>query len=103
MGFEKISLGGGSGGGLDGGELVVVVLSLDRGIGSGLRVWIFILRSDLSPATGGGSGGGLVRGYGLGSEGDSRGADGVDVLGLVRGVTGSPRADLEKEEAVSNV
>ena len=46
---------------------------------------------------GGGSGGGLV------SEGDSRGADGVNVFGLVRGVIGSPRADLVKEGAASMV
>ena len=78
--------GGGSGGGLDRGGLVVVVLPLDRGIGSGLRVWIFILRSESSLTTGGGSGGGLVRGNGLGSEGDSRNVDGVGVLGLGKGL-----------------
>ena len=68
-------VGGGSGGGLDEGGLVVVALHLDRGVGSRLRVWIFILRSESSPAAGGGSGGGLVRGNGLGSEGDSLSAD----------------------------
>ena len=72
--------GGGSGGGL----------------GSGLCV--FMLRSDSSPAAGGGSGGGLVRGKGQGSGGDSQGTDGAEVLGLVRGISGS--ADLLKEEAV---
>ena len=46
---------------------------------------------------GGGSGGGLL------SEGDSRGAEGVDVFGLVRDVIGSPRADLVKEGAASMV
>ena len=46
---------------------------------------------------------GLVRGKGLGSGGDSQGADGAEVLGLVRGVSGSPSADLVKEEAVSMV
>ena len=50
----------------------------------------------LGLATGGGSGGGLVRGNGLGSEGDSRGVDEVDVLGLVRDVSGNPSADLVK-------
>ena len=63
-----------------------MVLPLNRGIGSGLHVWIFILRSESSPAAGGGSGGGLVRGNGLGSEGDSRGADGVNIFGLGRGL-----------------
>ena len=82
---------------------MVVALHLDRGVGSRLRVWIFILRSESSPAAGGGSGGGLVRGNGLGSEGDSRGADGVDVLGLVRGVSGSPIADLVKKEVLELV
>ena len=56
-----------------------------------------------SPAAGCCSGGGLVRGKGLGSGGDSKGADGAEVLGLVRGVSGSPSADLVKEEAVSMV
>ena len=41
---------------------MVVVLPLNRGIGSGLHVWIFIVRSESSPVAGGGSGGGLVRG-----------------------------------------
>ena len=42
-------------------------------------------------------------GKGLGSGGDSRGADGAEVLGPVRGVSGSPSADLVKDEAVSMV
>ena len=50
---------------------MVVVLPLNRGIGSGLHVWIFIVRSESSPAAWVGSGGGLV------SNGDSRGAGGV--------------------------
>ena len=45
----------------------------------------------------------LSPGKGLGSGGDSRGADGAEVLGPVRGVSGSPSADLVKDEAVSMV
>ena len=55
------------------------------------------------PCSWGWLGGGLVRGKGLVSESDSRCADGVDVLGLVRGISGSPSADLVKEKAVSMV
>ena len=53
----------------------MVVPSLTRGIGSGLHVWVFTVRSWSSPVAGGGSGGGLVRGNG----GDSRGVDGAPV------------------------
>ena len=50
-----------------------------------------MLKSDPSPAVGGGSGGGLVRGNGLGSEGDSRGVGEADV-------PGNPSAGLVKVE-----
>ena len=58
---------------------------LNLGIGQlGLETWVLSLR-------------------GLGSGGDSKGAEGAEVLDLVRGVSGSPSADLVKEEAVSMV
>ena len=79
-----------------------------------LAVWVLMSRSDSvvpSLASGGGSG------RGLGGRGDSQGANGIEVrrggivrgvvgagvLGLGRGVSGSPVADLVKEEAASEV
>ena len=61
-------------------------------------------RSDsVVPAAGGCSGGGLFRGKGLGSGGDSKGGNGAEVLSPVRGVSGSLSTDLVKEKSVSMV
>ena len=57
LSFGKGSLGGGLGGGLHGEGLVVMVLPLNMGIGSGLHVWVSM--SKLVSAAGGGLGGGL--------------------------------------------
>lgn len=55
---------------------------------SGLSVWVFTLRSGIPLTTGGG----------LGSGGNSRGVDEVDVLGFVGDVSGSSGADLAKRK-----
>ena len=60
LNFENNTSGGGSGGGLYGGGLVVVVLPLNRGVVSGLHVWVCIERSESSFVVGGGFGGGLA-------------------------------------------